>query len=84
VGGDEFAVILPEASHNDADQLYERIEDAIAARPLGQGGSLRFSAGVAELQASDDAVSFFQRADDALYHAKELGKGRISSAGSVG
>ena len=81
VGGDEFAVILPEASHRDADQLYERIEDAIAARPLGQAGSLRFSAGVAELQASDDAVSFFQRADDALDRAKELGKGRLSSAG---
>jgi diguanylate cyclase (GGDEF)-like protein len=81
VGGDEFAVILPEASRSDADQLYERIQDAIAARPLGQGGNLRFSAGVAELQASDDAVSFFQRADDALYRAKELGKGQISSAG---
>jgi diguanylate cyclase (GGDEF)-like protein len=80
VGGDEFAVILPEAARADADQLYERIQDAVAARPLGQAGSLRFSAGVAELQASDDPVSFFQRADEALYRAKELGKGRIAIA----
>jgi diguanylate cyclase (GGDEF)-like protein len=80
VGGDEFAVILPEASRTDADQLYERIQDAVAARPLGQAGDLRFSAGVAELQASDDAVSFFQRADEALYRAKELGKGQIAVA----
>jgi diguanylate cyclase (GGDEF)-like protein len=80
VGGDEFAVILPEASRADADQLYNRIEDALAAHPIGQAGNLRFSAGVAELQESDDAVSFFQRADDALYRAKELGKGRIAIA----
>jgi diguanylate cyclase (GGDEF)-like protein len=80
VGGDEFAVILPEASRADADQLYQRIQDAVAARPLGQAGNLRFSAGAAELQASDDAVSFFQRADDALYRAKELGKGQIAMA----
>ena len=80
VGGDEFAVILPEASHGDADHFTSASRTPIAARPLGQAGSLRFSAGVAELQASDDAVSFFQRADDALYRAKELGKGRISAA----
>jgi diguanylate cyclase (GGDEF)-like protein len=80
VGGDEFAVILPESAQADADQLYARIEDAIAARPLGRAGTLRFSAGVAQLQASDDAVSFFQRADDALYRAKELGKGQIAAA----
>jgi diguanylate cyclase (GGDEF)-like protein len=80
VGGDEFAVILPEATHTDADQLYQRIQDAASAGPVGLAGTLRFSAGVAELQPSDDAVSFFQRADDALYRAKQLGKGQISSA----
>jgi diguanylate cyclase (GGDEF)-like protein len=84
VGGDEFAVILPEASHTDADQLYQRIQDAVSAGPVGHAGTLRFSAGVAELQPSDDAVSFFQRADDALYRAKQLGKGQISAASPAG
>jgi PleD family two-component response regulator len=37
---------------------------------------------VAELRAEDDPVSFFQRADDALYRAKEAGKGRVVSANS--
>jgi diguanylate cyclase (GGDEF)-like protein len=82
VGGDEFAVILPEASHADADQLYERIQLAVTARPIGNAGDLRFSAGVAELRADDDAVKFFQRADDALYRAKELGKNQIAVGGS--
>jgi diguanylate cyclase (GGDEF)-like protein len=82
VGGDEFAVILPEASHADADQLYERIQLAVTARPIGNAGDLRFSAGVAELRADDDAVKFFQRADDALYRAKELGKNQIAVGGT--
>jgi diguanylate cyclase (GGDEF)-like protein len=83
VGGDEFAVILPEASLGDADQLYRRIQYAVSSRPLGQGGKLLLSAGVAELKEADDAVSFFQRADDALYRAKELGKGRAVAANAT-
>src|SRR5438876_3690778 len=80
VGGDEFAVILPESSLEDADQLYRRILNAVSTRPLGQAGKLYLSAGVAELRPEDDPVSFFQRADEALYRAKEAGKGRVVSA----
>jgi diguanylate cyclase (GGDEF)-like protein len=75
VGGDEFAVILPESSLEDADQLYRRIQQAVSSRPIGQAGKLYLSAGVADLRPSDDPVTFFQRADDALYRAKEAGKG---------
>jgi len=80
VGGDEFAVILPESSLEDADQLYRRILNAVSTRPLGQAGKLYLSAGVAELRPEDDPVSFFQRADEALYRAKEAGKGRVMAA----
>jgi diguanylate cyclase (GGDEF)-like protein len=82
VGGDEFAVILPESSLGDGDQLYRRIEHAVTSRPIANIGTLRLSAGVAELRAEDDPVSFFQRADDALYRAKEGGKGRVVAATS--
>jgi diguanylate cyclase (GGDEF)-like protein len=80
VGGDEFAVILPESSIEDADQLYRRLLNAVSSRPIGQAGKLFLSAGVAELRAEDDPTTFFQRADDALYRAKEAGKGRVVSA----
>jgi diguanylate cyclase (GGDEF)-like protein len=80
VGGDEFAVILPESTAGDADQLYTRIQNSVAARPLGPLGRVVFSAGVAELRSDDDAIGFFQRADDALYRAKEAGKGQIVAA----
>jgi diguanylate cyclase (GGDEF)-like protein len=77
VGGDEFAVILPESALADADQLYRRLQSALTARPIGQAGRLSFSAGVAELRPEDDPTTFFERADGALYSAKERGKAQV-------
>jgi diguanylate cyclase (GGDEF)-like protein len=78
VGGDEFAVILPESGLEEADQLYRRLQAELAARPVVHAGRLLISAGVAELRAQDDTVTFFQRADEALYRAKGGGKGRAA------
>jgi diguanylate cyclase (GGDEF)-like protein len=83
VGGDEFAVILPESSVKDADLLCGRLEHAISESPVGQAGRLHLSAGVTELQPEDDAVSFFERADEALYRAKGAGKGTVVAVDSV-
>ncbi len=80
VGGDEFAVILPEASTQDGDQLYHRLRGAISSRPVGQAGRLLVSAGISDLRANDDPTTFFERADEALYRAKELGKGQVVEA----
>src|SRR4051794_34834191 len=74
VGGDEFAVLLPESVASDADQLYHRLLGAVGSRPVGQAGRLSVSAGIAELRDDDDPTSFFERADEALYRAKERGK----------
>ncbi|MGE5689971.1 MAG: diguanylate cyclase [Pseudomonadota bacterium] len=82
VGGDEFAIILPESSLADADQLYRRVQDALAAAPAGPAGKLSMSAGIAQLQRGDDASSLFERADDALYRAKESGKAQVIAATS--
>jgi diguanylate cyclase (GGDEF)-like protein len=84
VGGDEFAVILPESSTADADQLYHRLRGAVSSRPVGQAGRLFLSAGIADLLPDDDPTSFFERADEALYRAKELGKGQVFQAGTPG
>ena len=80
VGGDEFAVILPESGMQEAEQLYARLQQELEQRPLGDAGRIRLSAGVAELARDDDSRSFFERADDALYSAKEAGKGRAVAA----
>jgi diguanylate cyclase (GGDEF)-like protein len=84
VGGDEFAVIMPESTLADADQLYRRLQAAVSARPVGRAGRLSFSAGVAELVPDDDPTAFFERSDEALYRAKERGKAQVVASGAVG
>jgi diguanylate cyclase (GGDEF)-like protein len=80
IGGDEFAVIMPESSLADADALSRRVQAAFASRPVAQVPDLQVSAGIAELRPEDDAVALFERADDALYHSKRNGKRQISAA----
>jgi len=80
VGGDEFAVILPESGIQQAEQLFGRLQTAISGRPIGSAGRLQISAGVAELRADDDSITFFERADEALYRAKDGGKARSVTA----
>jgi diguanylate cyclase (GGDEF)-like protein len=80
VGGDEFAVIMPESGIEQAEQLFGRLQGAISGRPIGAAGRLHISAGVAELKPEDDSVSFFERADQALYRAKDAGKNRSFAA----
>jgi diguanylate cyclase (GGDEF)-like protein len=79
VGGDELAVILPESTLADAEQLYRRIQTAVSSRPISHAGRLLLSAGIAELRTQDDPFALFQRADEALYRAKQAGKGRVAS-----
>jgi diguanylate cyclase (GGDEF)-like protein len=76
VGGDEFAIILPESSAADAELLAGRIARAIGSRPILNAGALLLSAGAAELRPADRPNDLFERADEALYRAKELGKAR--------
>ena len=84
VGGDEFSVIMPESGIEQAEQLFGRLQGTISSRPIGEGGRLHISAGVAELKPDDDAISLFERADEALYRAKEAGKGQGVTADGRG
>jgi two-component system, cell cycle response regulator len=80
IGGEEFAVLLPESSLEDAEQLYERLATAVANGPVGDLGRLSLSGGITHLRPDDDRTSIFERADDALYRAKSDGKGRAHVA----
>jgi diguanylate cyclase (GGDEF)-like protein len=75
VGGDEFAIVLPESTVEDAEGLYRRLGAALQKRPVGPAGALSLSAGAARLRPTDDAITFFERTDEALYRAKAAGKG---------
>ena len=83
VGGDEFGIILPESTLADAEQLSRRMQQAVASRPIADVGKLGLSAGAADLRPEDDGATFFKRADDALYQAKEGGKADVVSAAAA-
>jgi diguanylate cyclase (GGDEF)-like protein len=70
-GGDEFALILPESSLVDGEGLFARIVATLERRPPEHVARIGLSAGIAELRADDDAMSLFERAEEALRRAKE-------------
>ena len=92
IGGEEFAVLLPETDAGTALAVAERMRAAIEAQRVewqGQVIRVTMSFGVAELEhdgdASRDALealeSLLQRADAALYKAKGAGRNRVVHAG---
>jgi len=83
LGGEEFGLLLPEASQDEALSLAERIRAAIAAGPAAHdGATIAYSAsfGVARQKPGDSLESIMQRADQALYAAKEAGRNRVEAA----
>jgi diguanylate cyclase (GGDEF)-like protein len=77
-GGEEFALLIEEASVADAVRLMERLLAEFREIEHGPAGHVEFSAGVAALTQSFDAS--FRRADSALYEAKRSGRARIVAA----
>lgn len=80
VGGDEFAVVMPESTEEDASQLFDRMRDGVASMPMPGGHRVRLSAGIAELRHGETAAGLFERADAALRMSKDHGKDRATTA----
>ena len=53
-GGEEFGVILPETTREDALRLCHRLAFSVGAQQFSRVGALTFSAGVAEMRSDDD------------------------------
>jgi len=80
-GGDEFAVLLPEASWEGARVYAERIRAAVEDAAFPHGESVAISVGVAAFP--DDAAnadSLIKAADTSLYAAKAAGRNRVGGA----
>jgi diguanylate cyclase (GGDEF)-like protein len=80
IGGDEFAVILPESTVGDAQQLHERLSRVLDEEPAGPLDRIQISAGIAELRPDERDIEFFDRADQAALRAKRAGRGRLELA----
>jgi len=81
LGGEEFAILLPDADLATASLIAERLRIAVAASPAlveGEVLPITVSIGVAILAAEDAAIDpLLDRADRALYQAKEGGRNRV-------
>ncbi|MGM0926456.1 MAG: sensor domain-containing diguanylate cyclase [Pseudomonadota bacterium] len=84
LGGDEFAVLLAPAPHDASLHVAERIREALARMVFEHAGEryvVSASVGVAMLTAEDESPeALMERADQASYRAKRLGRNRVVMA----
>jgi diguanylate cyclase (GGDEF)-like protein/PAS domain S-box-containing protein len=84
VGGEEFAVVLPETSSAAALDVAERLRAHIQEKPIIAGHvavSCTVSIGIAQLSPQDSHIEdLLHRADTALYAAKKNGRNRVELA----
>ncbi len=80
LGGEEFALVLPETALPQAFRLAERLRQGVAALKVPPVEQLSASFGVAQANPTDSPLSLLKRADEALYRAKRRGKNRVESA----
>ena len=81
-GGEEFVMILPGTLPEDAVRLVETMRRAVAQIGFHFRGtpiSITVSAGVTALEHKDTSATAFDRADKALYQAKQGGRNRCTS-----
>ncbi|TLF50439.1 diguanylate cyclase [Halomonas urmiana] len=80
LGGEEFAILLPDTSLDGARGVAERFRRGIAALKVASGDasiSLTISLGAVALRAQDSPDSAMERADKTLYAAKASGRDRV-------
>ena len=85
-GGEEFAVLMPKKTTEEAATLAENLRQKIQAIRIKQKksgdviSSITASFGVATLGAEESIDTFVGRADAALYQAKEAGRNNVQKA----
>ncbi|MET4000902.1 diguanylate cyclase (GGDEF)-like protein [Marinobacterium sp. MBR-109] len=86
-GGEEFLLTLPDTDQQQAIELAEQIRNACHQTrlkvPTGEEVSFTTSIGIATLLAGEDRSAVLQRADEALYKAKDTGRDRYCLAGDA-
>lgn len=82
-GGEEFVVLMPETDQQAALQAIETIREAVASCPFHfreKPLTITLSAGIAMFSSNASPEQIFERADTALYQAKQNGRNRCELA----
>lgn len=83
IGGEEFAIILPETNRESAVFVAEKIREAIAKQNYIEGIKVTISLGVESYREEFDFNSFYTTVDAFLYKSKHSGKNCVSSSISI-
>ncbi len=86
-GGEEFVLLFPETGPDDAQRVLDELRAHVGRLPFhfrGEPVTVTFSAGLAGLVSGDTEESVFDRADRALYQAKDNGRNRVVVSGNDG
>ncbi|CAM3832810.1 Response regulator PleD [Vibrio aerogenes CECT 7868] len=78
-GGEEFMIVCPETTLEDALILAEKIRATIASHDFSDVGRLTVSLGVAEMEPEKTLQSILEQADYYLYEAKNKGRNCVMS-----
>jgi diguanylate cyclase (GGDEF)-like protein len=83
LGGEEFLVVMPGADLTHVPSVFERLRRAfqeLRIEGIPEGRAVTFSMGAAQMRGvADDLDSIMQRADSALYRAKQAGRDRFET-----
>jgi diguanylate cyclase (GGDEF)-like protein len=78
-GGEEFGILLPETTGDEARQFYVRLRDEVAATGFSNIGRMTFSAGLVEWRPNESRESLDARVSAAVNRAKRAGKDRLEA-----
>ena len=79
LGGEEFAVVLPQTNRAEAEAAAEKIREKMNGTFHRTAGVVTASIGVAERAPSEPFESWYRRADEGVYAAKHRGRNQIVS-----
>jgi len=78
-GGEEFIIILPNTSLENAVKIAKKLKSIIENHTFKEVGKLTCSFGVTELKENDTSESILIRVDNHLYSAKKSGRNKVIS-----